>query len=156
MRALLDTNIVYDILCKRPYDESGLLQMRVMHAFEDAELWVSAKSYTDLFYLMRQELDSEVAQELLLETLSWLNVCSVDGDDVRSALEMRWRDFEDSLVNVCAEKVKADYIVTRDAKGFRRSKIPYGSATEFMDFVFQKSKVRYALEDLGASAISAP
>ena len=149
MRALLDTNIVYDILCKRPYDESGLLQMKVMHAFEDVELWVSAKSYTDLFYLMRQELDSEVAQELLLETTSWLNVCSIDGDDVREALEACWHDFEDCLVNVCADKIKADYIVTRDAKGFRQSKTPHGSATEFMDFVFEKSSVRYALGGLG-------
>ena len=149
MRALLDTNIVYDILCKRPFDEDGLLRMRVMHAFGDVELWVSAKSYTDLYYLIRRELSSEAAHDLLEDTLEWLNVCSVEEADVRAALGARWRDFEDCLVDVCAQKVKADYLVTRDAKGFADSRIPHGSASSFMDFVFQHTNVRYALE--GAS-----
>ena len=149
MRALLDTNIVYDILCKRPFDEDGLLRMRVMHAFGDVELWASAKSYTDLYRLIRRELGSEAAHDLLEDTLEWLSVCSVEEADVRAALRARWRDFEDCLVDVCAQKVKADYLVTRDPRGFAGSRIPHGSASSFMDFVFQKTNVRYALE--GAS-----
>ena len=145
MRALLDTNIVYDALCKRPFDEEGLLQLKVMQAFGDVELWVSGKSYTDLFYLMNRELDSDTAQDLLEETLDWVKVCSVDEEDIARALQARWRDFEDSLVNVCAEKVKADYLVTRDIKGFGSTRIPHGSASEFMDFVFEKTRIRYAL-----------
>ncbi len=147
MRVLLDTNIVYDILCKRPYDEDGLLRMRVMHAFGDVELWVSSKSYTDLYYLMRRELDSKTAHELLEDTLEWVSVCSIDESDIHSALQARWKDFEDSLVHVCAQKIKADYLVTRDAEGFEKSLIPNGSASSFMDYVFRETNVRYALED---------
>ncbi|MDO4399850.1 MAG: hypothetical protein Q4D27_02750 [Coriobacteriia bacterium] len=62
-------------------------------------------------------------------------------------MQARWRDFEDSLVNICAEKVKADYLVTRDIKGFGSTRIPHGSASEFMDFVFEKMRIRYALEE---------
>ena len=147
MRALLDTNIVYDILCKRPYDEAGLLQMKVMQAFGDVELWVSAKSYTNLFYLIRRELGTEETQDVLEATLGWLSVCSIEEADIAAALQSRWRDFEDCLVNVCAEKVKADYLVTRDSSGFNGSRIPHGSASEFMEFVFEKTNVRYAIED---------
>lgn len=146
MRVLLDTNIVYDILCKRPFDEDGLLQLKIMHAFGDVELWVSAKSFTDLFYLMRQELESPVTHDLLEESLSWLKACSVDEGDIEQALQARWHDFEDSLVNVCAEKVKADYLITRDEKGFRNASVPHGTASEFMEFVFEKTNVRYAIE----------
>ena len=146
MRAMLDTNIVYDILCKRPFDEGGLLQLKIMHAFGDVELWVSAKSFTDLFYLMRQELESPAAHDLLEESLSWLKACSVDEGDIKQALQARWHDFEDSLVNVCAEKVKADYLITRDEKGFRNASVPHGTASEFMEFVFEKTNVRYAIE----------
>ena len=145
MRALLDTNIVYDILCKRPFDEDGIEQLKVMHAFGDVDLWVSAKSFTDLFYLMRQEVDSDVAHDALEDSLSWLSACSVDEADIKQALQVRWHDFEDSLVNVCAEKVRADFIVTRDEKGFRNASIPHGSASEFMDFVFEKTNIRYAI-----------
>ena len=146
MRALLDTNIVYDILCKRPFDEDGLLQLKIMHAFGDVELWASAKSFTDLFYLVRQELESPAAHDLLEESLSWLKACSVDEGDIEQALQARWHDFGDSLVSVCAEKVKADYLITRDEKGFRNASVPHGTASEFMEFVFEKTNVRYAIE----------
>ena len=152
MRAMLDTNIVYDMLCKRPFDEEGLLQLKIMHAFGDVELWVSAKSYTDLFFLIHRDLECMRVQDMLEETLDWLNVCSVDGDDIRRALDVRWNDFEDSVVNVAAEKVKADYLITRDEKGFRDARIPHGSASEFMQFVFDKTRVRYALEELPVDA----
>ena len=146
MRVLLDTNIVFDILCKRPYDEDGLTQLKIMQAFSDVDLWASAKSYTDLFYLMRRELGSEAAQDLLEDTLTWMHACSIEESDIKIALQARWSDFENSLVNVCAEKVKADFIVTRDKKGFRNAKIPHGFATEFMSYVFEKTGVRYAIE----------
>lgn len=146
MRVLLDTNIIYDILCKRPYDADGLLQLKVMETFGDVDLWISAKSYTDLFYLIAKELGSEQAQALLESTLEWLSVCSVEEDDIKSGLQARWSDFEDCLVNICAEKVKADYLITRDAHGFDDARIPHGSASSFMGFVFEKTNVRYALE----------
>ena len=147
MRALLDTNIVYDILCQRPYDQSGLTALEVMHEFGDVELWVSAKSYTDLYYVMQRELGSLEAQDLLEETFEWLRACSVEEDDVKAALKARWRDFEDSLVCICAQKVKADFLITRDQKGFAASAVPHGSASDFMEFVFQKTGTRYALAD---------
>lgn len=146
MRALLDTNIVYDILCQRPFDEEGLMQLKVMHAFGDVELWVSAKSFTDLHYLIRRELGSEAAHEVLEGVFSWAHACSVDEEDVKRALGARWADFEDSLINVCVENVKADYLVTRDEKGFRDAKVPHGSASDFMQFVFDKTNIRYAIE----------
>ena len=145
MRALLDTNIAFDILCKRPYDEEGLLQLKIMHAFSDVELWISAKSYADLYYVMRRELESEAAQSALEETFSWMHACSVEEEDIKAALQTRWNDFEDSLVNICAEKVKADFLITRDDKSFRNARIPHGSASDFMDFVFEKTGVRYAI-----------
>ena len=91
MRALLDTNIVFDALCKRPHDEEGLQQMKIMHEFGDVDLWVSAKSYTDLFYVMRQELGSEAAQDLLEDTFSWLHACSVEEGDVQAAMRREGR-----------------------------------------------------------------
>ena len=148
MRVLLDTNIVYDILCARPYDEEALTQLKVMHAFSDVELWVSAKSYTDLFYLIRREIGSDKAHDLLEDTFNWLHACSVDESDIQKALYVRWHDFEDSLVNVCAEKIKADYLITRDEKGFRNANIAHGSAADFMKFVQDKTGISYSVQGL--------
>lgn len=148
MRALLDTNIVYDLLCQRPFDRDGLMRLRVMHTFRDVELWISAKSYADLFYLMRKELGSVQAQALLEDTLSWLHVCSVDSEDIGAALKARWQDFEDCLISRCADKIGADYLITRDVRGFRNAAMPAGSASDFMEYVFDATSVRYAIDGL--------
>ncbi len=148
MRALLDTNIVYDLLCQRPYDQDGLMQLKVMQTFGDVELWISAKSYTDLFYVIRKEIGSSAAQDILSNTLSWLHVCSIDGEDISSALEAKWQDLENCLVSRCADKVGANYIITRDARGFRNAKVPCGTASEFAAYVFDLSGIRYSTENL--------
>lgn len=148
MRVLLDTNIVLDMLCKRPFECDSLEQLKVMHAFGDVELWASAKSYTDLFYIIRKQEGNAKAHELLEESFSWLHACSVDESDVKRSLAAHWDDFEDCLVNVCAEKVKASFLVTRDEAGFSKSKIPHGGAKQFMEFVFETTNRRYALMDI--------
>ena len=146
MRAFLDTNIMYDMFCRRPFDSEGLLGIKIMHMFEDVELWVSAKSYNDLFYFIRREIGSDQTQSLLEASLKRMHVCSVNEEDIQTALGARWDDFEDCLINVCAEKVEADYLITRNRKGFGDSAIPHGSASEFMEFVFAKTNVQYGIE----------
>jgi len=37
---------------------------------------------------------------------------------------MGWKDFEDAVQAVCASKVGADYIVTRDLHDFRGASVP--------------------------------
>ena len=42
---------------------------------------------------------------------------------MKRALKARWDDFEDCLVAYGAEKVSADYIITRNVKDFSQSRI---------------------------------
>ena len=54
MRVLLDTCVLFDIIARRmPFEES--LKLLMPHSFGDLELWVSAKSYTDIFYVMKKK-----------------------------------------------------------------------------------------------------
>lgn len=103
---------------------------------------------TYYFYLMRKELGSQAAQELLEDTFTWTHACSIDGTDVQAALAERWPDFEDCLASTCAQKLSADYIITRDANGFKKFLIPSGTASDFMEYVFDTTGVRYSLENL--------
>lgn len=59
---------------------------------------------------------------MIERSFEWINVCSVDSDDVKRALSCRWPDFEDCIVDVCTKKIKADYVLTRDRSGFAFSK----------------------------------
>ena len=147
MKRLLDTNVLVDYFgARRPFcDQWELINALQMTGY--AELWASAESYTDAFYLLRRAVGSEKLQDMFLESLSFVRVCSVDEDDIRKAAERSWSDFEDCLIAVCAEKVKADYIITRDAGGFKRSKIPAMDAPSFFTMLEEDYGIVYEMTD---------
>ena len=147
MKLLLDTNVIVDYFgARRPFcDQWELINALQMTGY--AELWASAESYTDAFYLLRRAVGSEKLQDMFLESLSFVRVCSVDEDDIHKAAERSWSDFEDCLIAVCAEKVKADYIITRDAGGFKRSKIPAMDAPSFFTMLEEDYGIVYEMTD---------
>lgn len=148
MRILLDTNVLIDLYTQRPPDGGIAQRLLVMKTFGDAELWVSAKSFTDVFYVLHKTYSSEYIQKAFEESLQWLEVCSVDGADIRRAAGRRWSDFEDCLIDVCAEKVRADYLLTRDAKGFVDVHVPVMTPVDFFDYLLQEYRVDYGIVDL--------
>ena len=137
-----------DILQERDFDQEALDQLEVMRFYGDIDLWASAKSYCDCFYFMKKTLGREIARNSLEGSLSWLNICSLDGDDIRTGISQRWPDLEDCLTNISAEKIKADYLITRDKKGFEQSSIPHGSVADFMDYVAETLHLTYAIEGM--------
>jgi len=48
------------------------------------------------------------------------------------AAEMKWDDFEDAVQSVTAERIRTDYIITRNIRDFRKSKVPSLTPTEFL------------------------
>ena len=52
---------------------------------------------------------------------------------LKKAAEMNFRDYEDALQNVCVERMKADYIITRNKRDFAGSKVPAFSPEEFLE-----------------------
>ena len=120
---LLDTNILIDFYQRREPHVDYARQLMLASSFGDAELWVSAKSFADVFYVLSKRHPSSEVQAAFLESLGWLKVCSIDGPDVKLASERTWDDFEDCLVAQCARKIGADYIITRNTRDFTRSSI---------------------------------
>ena len=45
---------------------------------------------------------------------------------------MQWRDFEDALQSATAQRIQADYIITRNVKDFRPSKVPAFTPSELL------------------------
>lgn len=47
----------------------------------------------------------------------------MSASDLLHAAELNWDDFEDAVQSVTAERVRADYIITRDVRDFAKSKV---------------------------------
>lgn len=135
MRLLLDTNILLDLLANREGYCREAYALKAMGLYGDADLWVSAKSFADVFYLMRRhgEIDSAVIQDIFLKHLSYLNVCKIEKEDIEESTRATWPDFEDCLIARCADKVKADMLITRDENKFELSSVPSCSPMAFFD-----------------------
>lgn len=133
MRLLLDTCVLMDFFLGREPFVHDVRRLFVMRYFRDTELWTSAKSYTDLFYVGARAHGAARMQEMVKSALPELKVCSIDQQDIRTALAERWDDFEDCIVWQAARKVRADFIVTRNEKDFARSDIPALSPAALLD-----------------------
>ena len=64
------------------------------------------------------------AQSVLARCADLSSPVGFSGKDALRAARLEWKDYEDCLVAICADKVKADYLITRDIKGFARSPVP--------------------------------
>ena len=56
-------------------------------------------------------------------------------DVAREALVCDWKDYEDAVQHMSAIKVKADCMVTRNKKDFRKSVIPVYTIDELMSLM---------------------
>jgi len=126
------------------------LTLLVAQDFKDVELWASAKSFTDVFYVTQKAVGSMRLQQMFLESLKFLHVCSIGLADIQGAAQLAWDDFEDCLIDVAARKVKAAFIITRDASGFSQSKIPALSAHDFIAWQDAEKGLSYESLSLGS------
>jgi hypothetical protein len=64
-----------------------------------------------------------------------VKVAAVDGETIADALELRWNDFEDCVQFLVAHGLDAEYIVTRDMRGFKDSEITSVTPADFLDIL---------------------
>lgn len=73
------------------------------------------------------------AQDRILGLMEFLSVLNVTEQDIRAALKLRWKDFEDAVQYAVAMFNGVDAIITRNAKDFERQDIPVMTPGEFLD-----------------------
>jgi predicted nucleic acid-binding protein len=118
-QVLYDVNVVLDVLGNRePHAEASSAALGLAEAGK-VEGVIAAHTVTTLHYLLERELGRAAARRALSALLGFLTVEAVDGARLRQALAMGWKDFEDAVQAACAETAGVDYLVTRDAKGFK-------------------------------------
>ena len=147
MRAFLDTNVLIDLLTERPPEGVEAVKLLAMQELGDVELWASAKSFTHMFYVMRKENPSEVVQQAFIDSLEYLQVCELGCEDIRAAAERKWTDFEDCLIDVCAEKIRADVLLTRDKDGFKQSRLKTASPKQMFLWLEEEMRLTYEVID---------
>lgn len=118
MRWLVDVNVILDVLADRePWAEHSA---RVLELVESgrAEGVVAAHTVTTLHYRVARHGGRELATTTVRRLLRVFGVVPVDEDRLLHALDLDLGDFEDAVQAACAEKIRADVLVTRNADDF--------------------------------------
>ena len=135
MTALIDTNVVLDILLNNAgfvADSRALLDLAEQKRFIG---YISASAITDIFYISQKKLGKKNALEAIKHLLYIYYPATVTGDNIYKALDLDWDDFEDSVQYIVGESFSVDYIVTRNARDFSDNGIPAVTPEKFIDII---------------------
>ena len=123
MKLLIDANILLDVLQNRePHVQASSVIWKLCET-EKAKGYVSALTFANLVYIMRKELESKKIEQTLHALSLIFEFADFSASDLSRAAELNWDDFEEAVQSVTAERVHADYIITRNVRDFAKSKV---------------------------------
>lgn len=80
-------------------------------------------------------------KELLKKVLQIIHVADVSEENIISALNSDWKDFEDSVQNAVAESHEYDAIITRNKKDYKNSNLKVFLPEEFISEIEKADSV---------------
>ena len=123
MVLLIDANIILDVLLNRPefVKESSLVWK--LCETEQTKGYISALTFANLVYIMRKQLTPEKIEDVLQRLGLIFEFADLTSADVSKAAALHWADFEDAVQSVTAERLHANYIITRNVRDFTKSSV---------------------------------
>ena len=136
MKILVDTNIIIDALTSREPFREDAEQIFLLAANQIEDMYITASSATDIYYLVRKHLHStEKAKGVMTKLYELFYILDVTSADCQEALLSEINDYEDAVISCCAGRNYLDYIVTRNIKDYEKAKIHAILPQEFIKIV---------------------
>jgi predicted nucleic acid-binding protein len=136
MVVLIDSNVVLDQILKNKDFYKVAEDILALSEKGVIDGYVSASAITDIYYIARKAYqDKNKALELISALTEIVHIAVVDEGIVKSAIDLAWSDFEDSVQYKVGDKIGAEYIITRDLKGFALSSIQVIDPESFLSLI---------------------
>ncbi len=128
----LDTNIAIDLLSERePFYTSAAI-LFTLGDRKQVKLYISSLSFSTIFYLLRRQIGTTKAMEVLCRFRQLVHVLPVKETTVDKALNSDFTDFEDAIQYYSAIENNIKTIITRNVKDYKASKVPVITPDEFL------------------------
>ena len=132
MVLLIDANIILDVLLNRPDFVKDSAMIWKLCETEQMKGYVSTLTFANLVYIMRKQLDQEKIEDVFHKLNLIFEFADFSVSDLTHAAELNWKDFEDAVQSVTAERIHADYIITRNVRDFSKSKVMAFTPSELL------------------------
>ncbi|WP_231459915.1 MULTISPECIES: PIN domain-containing protein [unclassified Pedobacter] len=130
-QVFMDTNIVIDFLANRqPFamDAAKLFDLAINGKIR---IFIAAVSYNNIYYILRQSMPGNATLRLLEELADMTEITDVTAAVIRQSLKTDFKDYEDAIQYHSALSIPdLDFIVTRNTKDFKKSKLAVLTPTE--------------------------
>lgn len=123
MVLLIDANIILDVLMNRQEFVKDSSMIWKLCETEKAKGYVSALTFANLVYIIRKQLNPEAIEDVYRKLSLIFTFTDLSVSDLTRAAELNWSDFKDAVQSVSAERIHADYIITRNVRDFSKSKV---------------------------------
>lgn len=145
MKALLDTNVIVDVLQKREPMFADSSKIIIAVADNRLQGYVTSKEIADIHYFSRkqftgQEDTDKKARQIIEGLLQFLYIVDTTGEDCKKALTIENNDYEDAIMISSAVRSNMDCIITSNSKHFKTSLIPIYSPKDFLDLLKLEDK----------------
>lgn len=133
MKVLIDTNVIIDALTSRePWNENAET-IFIMAANHMMDMYITASSATDIYYLVRKYLHSaDQAKQVMEKLYSLVGILTVSAAECIDALASSVSDYEDAVVERASVKANMDYIITRNVKDYQQGMVKAISPNDFI------------------------
>jgi predicted nucleic acid-binding protein len=133
MKLLIDSNILLDILQEREPFIVDSYQIWTLCEKKKVDGFISNLTFANIVYIMRKQIQSNNVDHILNYMSRIFNFEDLQFADLQNAASLKWKDFEDAIQYVTAERIHADYIITRNTKDFQNAKITALTPNEFLE-----------------------
>ena len=132
MRAIVDTNVVLDVLLEREPFVKSSVEVFCLVEKSRIDAFICATTVTTIDYLLVKSLHKTTARNALRRLISLFEIATVNRPVIERALASKIQDFEDAVLNEAGQMAGADFIITRNTKDFVGSALKVCDPTEFL------------------------
>lgn len=135
-KVFLDTDIILDLLTKRyPFYHAAA---RLFTKIDEGMVmgYASPLIFSNLYYILRKQHDSNFAIKHLQKLKLMLKLVPITERTIELALASDFKDFEDAIHYYAARDNDIPYLITRNVRDYKSSRIlTICTAEEFLDVI---------------------
>ena len=123
MVLLIDANVLLDIIMKRlEFIKDSSVIWKLCETGK-VKGYISSLTIASIVDIMQKEMDPQKIEEVLSMLSMIFEFTDLCVSDIQQAVRMQWNDYEDAIQSATAQRIHADFIITRNIKDFAKSKI---------------------------------
>ncbi len=135
MKIFIDTNVLLDLLVDRePFSDVATKVFDRIER-EGHEAFISAISFNNSYYVASKSVGRIGARECVVALRQLCQGVPLEDKIIDKALATEIKDFEDAIQSVSASEVEASFIVTRNPRDFKTSKLQAYAPEEVLAFM---------------------